>query len=327
MLRGFIFSGGKAVQENDHAEVVRALKNKKNNIWIDLEDPTETEIDFLIDEFNFHSLSIEDAILPHDHPKLELFDDYVFLTLYSVVYGKAVYPQEINIFLGDNYLITFHEEKLTSINRVISKLVKAAAGDSEFTNGSIFKKGPDMMFHAVLSAVIDEYYPIIERLENNIAVLEDNLLEEKESHIMEGILDQKRSILVLRKLLYLEKQVIGKLLREESTSITESSITYFRDIYDHLVNMQETIEILREIIPSLIETYHSMTAKKLNQLIHRLTILATIAIPMTVITSFYGMNLELPEFKWGVWGYVFMMCLMVFSALGTYIILKIKKWL
>lgn len=327
MFRGFIFSGGKAAQENDAVEVMKAIKNRKNNIWIDLEDPTEAEIDFLIDEFNFHSLSIEDAILPHDHPKLEIFDDYAFLTLYSVVYGKMIYPQEINIFLGENYLITFHEEKLTSINRVISRLLKIVSGDSEAGNGSILKKGPDMMLHSVLSAVIDEYYPIIERLENNIALLEDDLLEEKDAHIMENILEQKRSILVLRKLLFLEKQVMGKMLREETAVVTESSKTYFRDIYEHLVNMQETIEILREIIPSLIETYHSMTAKKLNQLIHRLTILATIAIPMTVITSFYGMNLQLPEFKWGIWGYIFMLCLLIFSSVGTYIILKMKKWL
>jgi magnesium transporter len=230
------------------------------------------------------------------------------------------------MFLGENFLITFHEEKLTSVNRVINKLIKMASGDNEFSNGNIIKKGPDMMLHSVLSAIIDEYYPIIERLENNIALLEDSLLEEKEKNIMEGILDQKRNILILRKLLFLEKQVMAKMLREESVGISENAKTYFRDIYEHLVNMQETIEILREIIPSLIETYHSMTAKKLNRLIHRLTILATIAIPMTVITSFYGMNLELPEFKWGIWGYIFMLCLMVFASVGTYIILKIKKW-
>jgi magnesium transporter len=327
MFRGFIFSGGKAVQENDPAEVVKTIKNKKHNVWIDLEDPTEAEIDFLIDEFSFHSLSIEDAILPHDHPKLELFDDYAFLTLYSVVYGKTIYPQEIDIFLGENFLITFHEEQLTSINKVMHRFVKIASGDDEAGNGSILRKGPDMLLHSVLSAVMDEYYPIIERLENNIALLEDNLLEDKEKHIMEGILEQKRNILIFRKFLYLERQVMGKMLREESTSISENSKTYFRDIFEHLVNMQETIEILREIIPSLIETYHSMTAKKLNQLIHRLTILATIAIPMTVITSFYGMNLQLPEFKWGIWGYIFMLCLLIFTSVGTYIVLKIKKWL
>lgn len=327
MFRGFIFSGGKVSREDNTAEIVSALKNKKNSVWIDLDDPTENEIDFLIDEFNFHSLSIEDAILPHDHPKLEIFDDYLFITFYSVIYGKNVFPQEINIFLGENYLITFHEEKLTSINKIVNRLMKMAEGDDDTGNSGMLKKGSDMMMHTVLSTLIDEYYPIIERLENNIAALEDKLLEEKVTHIMEGILDQKRSILVLRKLLYLEKQVIGKMLREECQAVSEASKTYFRDLLDHLINMQETIEILREIIPSLIETYHSMTAKRLNQLIHRLTILATVGMPLTIITSYYGMNLPLAEFKMGIWGNVIMWGLLVITALGTYTVLKIKKWL
>jgi len=327
MFRAYLFADSRAEKLEDPASAVNAIKNRKNSVWIDLEEPTEAEIDFLIDEFNFHSISIEDAILPHDHPKIEIFDDYTFITLYSLVPGKTVLPQEINVFIGDNYLITFHEEKLTSVNRLLNKAAKLASGDSDYNNGTFFAKGPDMMFHTLLGMLVDEYYPVIERIENNIALLEDGLLEEKSSAIMEGILYQKRSILVMRKLLYLEKQVIGKMLRDECAGLKEAAKTYFRDIYDHLVNMQETIEILREIIPSLIETYHSMNAKKLNGLIHRLTILATIGIPLTIITSYYGMNLELPEFKMGIWGTVIMWGLLVVSAAGTYIVLKIKKLL
>ncbi len=327
MFRSYVFSGGRAERIDHPAAAISAIKNRKNTVWIDLEEPSESEIDFLIDEFNFHSLSIEDAILPHDHPKVEFFDEYTFITFYSIASGKAILPQEINIFIGFNYLITFHEEKLTSVNRMLNKAAKIAAGDSEYNNGNFMGKGPDMMMHGLLSMLIDEYYPVIEKIEDNIAMLEDGLLEEKETSIMEGILDQKRSILVLRKLIYLEKQVVAKIVSDECAGINENVKTYFRDIYDHLLNMQETLEILREIIPSLIETYHSMTAKKLNQLIHRLTILATIAIPLTIITSYYGMNLELPEFKMGFMGNVIMWLLLFGSAVVTYIVLKIKKWL
>jgi magnesium transporter len=326
MFRGFVFSGGNVVMENSPAEIVKALKNPKSNVWIDFEDPSETDIDFLIDEFNLQSLSIEEAILPHDHPKLEIYDDYVSLTMYDVSAGNDTPTHEINIFLGKDYLITYHEDKIAPVTRMMNRMLRIASGDY-IEAGAEAKRGADMLMYTAVSAIIDGYFPVIESIENSIALLEDRLLEEKDIHIMEGILEQKRRILVLRKLFFLEKQVIAKMIREDSGCVTGPVKAYFQDALDHLMNMQETLEILREILPSLIETYHSMSSKKLNQMIHRLTILATIAIPMTVITSFYGMNLQLPEFKWGIWGYVFMMSLLVLASVGTYIVLKIKKWL
>lgn len=324
MIRAVVLSDGKLFQENELENLTKYIKKKENIIWLDLETPNETEIDFLIDEFSFHPISIEDAILPNDHPKIDMFDDYMFLTLYSVSFIENIDLIELNVFLGKNYLITFHEEKIIPLNKVFNLLNKTINGEDN--DGNIFKKGADRILHQILNALIDEYYPVIEKIENKIAVLEDKLVEEKEEKIMEDILEQKRSILVLRKLFYLERQILNKIIKEKNKCVKELNKTYFRDIYDHFVNMQETIEILREIIPSLIETYHSMTSKKLNRLIHRLTLLATIAIPMTVITSFYGMNVELPEFKWGVWGYIFVLVLLVVSSAAIYIILKIKKW-
>lgn len=323
MIKALILSEGKLIQENLIDNISKYIKKKENVIWIDLETPNETEIDFLIDEFSFHTISIEDAILPNDHPKIDIFDDYVFLTLYSVDFVESVQLIELNIFLGKNYLITFHDEKINSLNKVFNIFSKMANGEED--NG-VFKKGSDKILYKILNVFVDEYYPVIEKIENKIAILEDKLVEEKEERIMEDILEQKRNILILRKLFYLERQILNKIVKEKNKCIKELNKTYFRDIYDHFVNMQETIEILREIIPSLIETYHSMTSKKLNRLIHRLTILATIAIPMTVITSFYGMNVEIPEFKWGIWGYIFVLALLFISSAAIYIILKIKKW-
>ena len=262
--------------------------------------------------------------MPNDHPKIDFFDNYIFLTLYSINFIENIDLIELNIFLGKNYLITFHDEKINSLNKTFNTINKTING--EISNGNIFKRGSDSILHKILNSLIDEYYPAIEKIENKIAILEDKLVEEKEEKIMEDILEQKRNILILRKLLYLERQILNKIIKEKNKCIKEINKTYFRDIYDHFVNMQETVEILREIIPSLIETYHSMTSKKLNRLIHRLTILATIAIPMTIITSFYGMNVEIPEFKWGIRGYLFVLFLLVVSSAAIYIILKIKKW-
>lgn len=327
MFRGFSFSSAGIKELKDPQEALSCVKDSKQCLWIDLEDATETEIDFLIDEFNFHPLSIEDAILPQDHAKIEEFDNYIFITLYALSYAQTINTHELNIFFGRNYVITFHETKLSSMSKLINRVVALSKKDDYNNRGYNMGKGADTILHSIIDTLVDEYYPIIDKIEVNIAELEDRILEEKQANIMEDTLQQKRNILVLRKFIYLEKQVLARLVKDKVRYIKPANITYFRDVFDHISNMQETLEILREVVPSLIESYHSMSSKKLNQLIHRLTIMATVAIPMTVITSFYGMNLELPEFKWGIWGYVFMLLLLVGSSLGTYIVLKLKKWL
>ncbi len=325
MFRGFAFKSGKILELSNPQDSLQYLKDKKSSIWIDLEDASEAEIDFLIDEFEFHPLSIEDAILPQDHAKIEEFDKYTFITLYALTYAHTIHTHELNIFLGKNYVITFHETRLSSTSKLVNRVQALARKEDYKTRGYHMGKSSDTILHAVIDTLVDEYFPIVDKLEDNIAELEDRILEDRQKGVMEDTLHQKRNILILRKFIFQEKQVLAKVIKEKY--IKESNLTYFRDVYDHVANIQETLEILREVVPSLIESYHSMTSKKLNQLIHRLTILATIAIPMTVITSFYGMNLELPEFKWGIWGYIFMLGLLIVTSLSTFIILKVKKWL
>ncbi|HPD18730.1 MAG TPA: CorA family divalent cation transporter, partial [Candidatus Goldiibacteriota bacterium] len=189
MVRTVVFSNGRLIQENEIEKIPQYIEKKENVIWIDLEAANETEIDFLIDKFNFHTISIEDAILPNDHPKVDFFDEYIFLTLYSLTFIENIEQIELNIFLGKNYLITFHDEKINFLNKVFGSLNRTIEGEEN--NGNVFKKGADRILHKILNALIDEYYPAIEKIENRIAVLEDQLIEEKEEKIiMEDILKQ-----------------------------------------------------------------------------------------------------------------------------------------
>ena len=318
MFRGFAFSADKVVVKSAPADILRYKKKPSNIIWIDLEDPSETEIDFLINEFDFHPLSIEDAIIQQDHPKLEEFDDYVFLIMYAVQAVKGeVKLDQLNVFFGKNYVITLHDSKIKAIERVVAK----TKGKQKHN----FYKGPDILIHAIIDNVVDEYFPVIDKIEDKLDEFEDLVLAEKDEKVIDDIIEQKRNILDLRKVLSLEKPVINKLERAEVDYIKESTRVYFRDIYDHISEMTATLENLRDLIPSLMDAFNSMTAKKTNESIHRLTIVATIAVPLTVITSFYGMNVYLPETKWGVWGYIFVVGLLVLTALFTYLFLKRKK--
>jgi magnesium transporter len=327
MLKGFVFTKGKTRSEDNAAAALSCLKEEGCTVWFDFEDPSESEIEMLIDEFNFHPLSIEDAIFPQDHPKLEEFEDYVFITLHGIQYSDIINSQELNIFFGKNYVITFHETKLTSISRLMNRALKLSSNDIDSGRYHDFSKGSDLLLHAVIDGLVDEYFPTIEKLEVRMSQLEDRVLEEKDANLLDDTLKLKRNILILRKFISLERAVIGKLCKGDVQFIRKSAKMYFNDVFDHIFSMQEDIEILREVIPSFIESYWSMHSKKLNKSIHRLTMLATIAMPMIAITSYYGMNLALPEIKWGMTGVFFMWGITAASTIATYLLLKWKKWL
>ena len=328
MFNAFVFTDGK-ILKTDQKNILKYIKKNENVVWIDLEDPNENEIDMLIDKFDFHQLSIEDAIFPQDHPKIEEFEKYVFITLYGITYDDIISTQELNIFLGKNYVITFHENKLNSITKLMNKINrmkenetgKLIGGENDITKGS------DVLLYAIIDSLINEYFVITEKLDYNMEILENKVLEEKSEQILDDLFKQKKNILVFRKFITMEMQLINKLCRAEVDFIREKTKVYFRDIYDHIARINGDLEILREIIPSFIESYWSMYSKKLNQAMHRLTILATIAIPMALITSYYGMNLPLPEFKWGFLGVIFMWGLMFLSFLLLFLLLKWKKWI
>lgn len=327
MFKSFIFSKGKTREEANPSAVLAAMKEENTTVWIDIEDPSDTEIEMLIDEFKFHPLSIEDAIFPQDHPKIEEFEEYVFLTLYGLNYGKIISTQELNVFFGKNFVITFHEQKLSSIARLMNRVSKAASADPGSAKYIDYSKGSDIILHGVIDMIVDEYFPVVEKLEMAMAQLEDRVLEEKDEKLLEDTLELKRSLLILRKFISQERYMINKMAKGELPFLRKATKMYFNDVFDHIYSLQEEVEILREVIPSFIESYYSMHSKKLNQSIHRLTILATIALPMVAITSYYGQNLALPEIRMGFKGVLFMWGLIILSSLGTYLLLKWKKWL
>lgn len=320
MLRAHIFAGRKVLCKNSFPEAYKHIRKKKGSVWIDLEEPTEEEIDFLTEKFDFHPLSIEDAVMKQDHPKIEIFDDYTLIIMHAIrLVNGEVRPEQLNIFVGKNFIVTMHEARVRAVEKAVNRV--------NSKKKSLATAGVDSILHILVDGIVDEYYPVIDKLDDNVDELEDMVLEERETHIIENILLQKRNILVMRKYVSLEKQIVNKLSKSEISAVKETNEAYFRDVYDHLLNMQETLEILREVVPSLIASYHSMSAKKLNRLIHRLTILATIGIPLTIVTSYYGMNLPLPEFDMGKTGNFIMWGMMLLAGLGTYIAIKIKKWI
>jgi len=316
MFRGLVFNEGELSECSSCEDIKKDLKKASARIWIDLEDPSETEIDFIVEEFEFHPLSIEDAMIQKDHPKLEEFDDYKLMIFYSArMLSGEVKLDQISTFYGRNFVITIHEERIKGIERVFSR----AKGKS----GKAAAQGIDWILHALLDNFVDEYFPLIEKIEDRLDEYEDRILVNREgSGIIDEIVGQKKNILFMRKLIMAEKPVLGRMMKADSSYIRKSTLVYFRDVYDHLNEISGTLENMRDIIPSLMDAYNGLLMKRSNDSIHKLTVAATIAVPLTVITSYFGQNIWLPFADMGVWGNVIIDGILVIAALAVYFFVK-----
>ncbi len=313
MFRGLVFNEGEILEYSGCDDIKKDLKKSSAKIWIDLEDPTESEIDFIVDEFDFHPLSIEDAMIQKEHPKLDEFDDYNLMIFYSAkMINGEVKLDQISAFYGKNFVITLHEERIKGIDRVFSR----AKGKS----GKTANFGIDWIMHALLDNFVDEYFPLIEKIEDKLDEYEDRILERREgTGIMDEIMGQKKNILFLRKLKKAEKPVLGRMMKAEPSYIRKTTLVYFRDVYDHLNEISGTLENMRDIIPSLMDAYNGMLMKKSNDSIHKLTVVATIAVPLTVITSYFGQNIWLPFADMGVMGNIIIDLILICAAVAVYL--------
>ncbi len=312
------------IQTLDCEKIKASLDNKKNLVFIDILDPEANEIDFLLDTMQFHPITVEEVILPQQHSKIEFFDEYVFLTFHSIIWDEkknirnSVVTKEIDIYIGKNYIITVHEDPITSIKGTMDRL-KASPAD--------FAKGIDYILYIFLDKLVDNYFPILDKLNQLLESLDDEIINAKNGHTMEKILAYKREILFFRKIIVPQRSCLSQLIVTNSVFIKTKSLVYFRDIYQHVLIVADMIESFRELINTSVEVHVSMVSNRLNEIMKTLTIVATFAMPLTLIASFYGMNIKAPEFEWGRHGYYFVIGIMLLTSFVMYMFFKKKKYL
>ncbi|HPC06937.1 MAG TPA: magnesium/cobalt transporter CorA [Anaerolineaceae bacterium] len=297
MIHSLYFSeSGQIQQLHDQPSIRTAFSGKKGLLWINISNPQADEIqDILSNLFNFHPLSIEDCqSVGYQPPKVDDFGDYIFLIMHTVHPGedfREMETSELNIYLGENFLVTVHqEENLTAINSLIQRIHR---------DNRVYQFGSDFLCHALLDTVVDEYFPILDEMELEIDQLEDNVLETPKPETLERILALKHGVMALRRIIAPQREVINKLSRDEFPQIDKQSQIYFRDIYDHLVRIQDMSETIRDLVSSALEIYLSSTSLKLNNVMKALTIVSTIFLPITFLAGVYGMNFRfMPELTW-----------------------------
>ena len=307
----------------DGIEEAFPLKDLPTVTWINIDGLHEIDIIEKVGQhFNIHPLVLEDIVNTGQRPKTEEFEDVIYVILKMLHYNEnseKISSEQFSLVLGSNFLITFQEIQGDVFKTVRERIRKPKP--------RIRKAGCDYLAYALIDAIVDHYFVILEALGDKIEDLETELLDYPTRDTLEIIHELKREIIYLRKQIWPIREMINSLVKGESSLLNESTSLYFRDVYDHTIQIIDTIESYRDILGGMLDIYLSTMGNRMNEVMKVLTIIATIFIPITFIAGVYGMNFKfMPELEWR-WGY-FMVWGIVVVVVGIMIgFFKKKQWL
>lgn len=286
-------SNGKETRRAHAVEPEWLLPKSGYFVWVDLQSPTEEEARVLFEPFGFHELAIEDALREIQTPKVESYDDHLYLILHGIDFEAARHTfatHEVDIFLGEQFLVTVHDEFSRSVARLLDVCPR---------NDFMLAEGPAGLLHRIVDSMVDNYRPEVEKLEARLDEIEDRIFNDPSPGDVRQILGLKRDVTSLRRVVTPQRDVVGRLARREFPQISESLSYRFRDVYDHLVRLADEATLFHDRITSLLDAHLSFTSNRLNQVMKTLTIISTIFLPLTVLTGMFGMNVTFPSFPGG----------------------------
>jgi len=305
------------------------FKDTPTVTWINIDGIHQVEIIEKIGKhFSLHPLILEDILNTGQRPKIEDFIEYLYVVLKMLYYDDKeaeVKAEQVSLILGSNFVISFQEREGDVFNSIRDRI--------RGSKGRIRKMGADYLAYALLDGVVDNYFMILEKLGEEIEDMEEELVSNPTPETSQGIHRLKGEMIFLRKSVWPLREVINGLERGESSLIKESTIIYLRDLYDHTIQVIDTIETYRDIVSGMVDTYLSSISNRMNEVMKVLTVIAVIFIPLTFIAGIYGMNFNpeaspwnMPELNWS-FGYLSVIGLMFLIALGMVIYFKRKRWL
>ncbi|MDR4498940.1 MAG: magnesium/cobalt transporter CorA [Candidatus Scalindua sp.] len=299
------------------------LKDTSTVTWINISGLHQIEIIEKVGKhFELHPLLLEDVLNTNQRPKIEDFGGYLFIVMRMLFYNgvkNEIESEQVSFFVGSQYVISFQEKEGDVFDPVRERIRNG--------KGRIRKSGTDYLVYTLIDAIVDHYFITLEKTEEKIDRLEEEVLTNPIPETLQEIHTIKREMIFMRKSVWPLREVISTFERTESLLVKETTTIYLRDVYDHTIQIIDTIETFRDVISGLIDVYLSSISNKMNEVMKVLTIIATIFIPLTFIAGIYGMNFKyLPELEWK-WGYfaVWMFMLTVGLSMGMYF--KRKKWL
>lgn len=292
-------------------------------VWLNVDGSHQTEaLDDIGRHLDIHPLTLEDILDTSQRPKMEIFDHYLFIELNMLVWDQdhsQVEADQVSLILGKNYVVTFQEYEKDVFDPVRKRLREAKT--------RLNRQGADYLAYSLIDAVVDHYFIVLENLGEKIEFLEEELVTEPDPETLQSIHELKRELIFLRKSVWPLREVIGALERGESPLFQESSMIYLRDVYDHTIQIIDTVETFRDMVSGMLDIYLSSISNRMNEIMKVLTIIATVFIPLSFIVGLYGMNFQyMPELQWK-WGYLGVWLVIILVVAGMLAYFRRKKWL
>ncbi len=300
-----------------------AYKDTPPVTWINIDGLHDVElIEKIGAHFGIHSLTLEDIVNTGQRPKVDDFEDYIYLVFKMLKFDDTtghIASEQVSLILGPHYLISFQEAAGDVFNFVRERIRKGRV--------RIRKSGPDYLAYALIDAVVDHYFLILEKIGEKIELFEDRVHSEPTPEVLQNIHALKREIIYFRKQVWPIREVLNVWQKTESPLMQEAHKVFISDVYDHTIQVIDTIESFRDIIGGMMDLYLSTLSNRMNEVMKVLTIMATIFIPLTFVAGIYGMNFKfMPELEWK-WSYPVLWILLIVIFLGMLLYFKRKKWL
>jgi magnesium transporter len=324
-LTAFYRSGDGAVTQPTDASALRAaLDDSTGVLWVDLLIESEADATVLRDVFDFHPLTVEDCLSPHVDPaKIDDHDDYLFIVVQALGDyhpDRELTALEVDFYLGPNYVVSCHRQTIASIRHFQERCRR---------DEHVLSHSADWLLHGLLDALVDEYLPVVDAVDDTIDELEEAVLRNPDRRILQQIMLVKRNTLRLRRAAIPQRDIMNRLSRGEYPKlIHEETAIYYRDIYDHLVRVEYLVEAVRDLADGALNTYLSAVSNRLNEVMKVLTAAATVFLPLTLVASVYGMNLT-PGF-WppsdSEWGFGATVAIMLAIAIALLTYFRYRRW-
>ncbi len=275
--------------------------------------------------FDLHPLAMEDVVNLHQRAKVEAYGDHHFIVAQMISLNDRIETEQLSLFLGRNFVLTFEQRRGTALDVIRERIRKQG--------GSLRDHGADYLAYALLDAVVDGYFPVLERYGDRLELLEDDVIAHPDNHTIARVHAVKHDLLVLRRAIWPQRDAISVLFRESTPLVTDETRLYLRDCYDHTVRIIDLVETYRELGTGLMDLYLSSVSNRMNEVMKVLTIISTIFIPLSFIAGVYGMNFNagaspwnMPELSW-YFGYPFTLGLMAVVAVGLLLFFRRRGWL
>ncbi len=317
--------GPDGLEERRGVECEELLNHLDNDLvtWINIDGLGDlTVLRTLGERFNLHPLALEDVLDTNQRPKVEQYDDYLFIVAHQLFLGKdnELAAEQVSMFLGKTFLITLQEEGEFDVFEPVRARIRSG-------KGRIRKAGSDYLAYALLDSIIDHYYPALESIGTEIDTIEDELIEKPLQRPVGSLHEHKRTLTQIRRMVWPLRDVTNLLLHEEPGLIRPETKIFLRDCYDHSVQLMDLVESYRDVLSGLTEVHISSIGMRTNEIMRVLTVISSIFIPLTFIAGVYGMNFaHMPELA-QTYGYPICLGLMAFIAVAQVLYFKKRHWL